>query len=898
MKRFALYSICLLLCNAFTFKTIAQLPEGFAQVRVAEKLDPTAMTIAPDGRIFITEKNGKVRIVKNGQLLPDPFVTIPVDNFNERGLGGIVLDPDFDRNHQFYLFYTVPAVNHNRVSRFTANGDYAIPGSEQIILDLEPLAGTIHNGGAMQFGPDGKLYISVGDGANGATAQNLNSLSGKILRINSDGSIPQDNPFYNQTTGKYRSIWALGFRNSFTFAFQPGTGRLFANDVGGERFEEVNQIVKGGNYGWDKIEGFRAGQLPPDNYREPVYSYGHNEGCSIIGAAFYNPQIATFPPQYIGKYFFTDYCQGYMKVLNPETGKVESTFLRGLNQPVQILVSNDGDLYYLIRSGIGGGSMQDNTSTNNGSLWRVLYEGSGAPFIALQPQSVTVPVGEDATFRVQASGKPPLIYKWYVNEILVANLNDPTFVFKNVTLTDNGKKIKSIVTNAQGEVISTEAILFVTSNTRPTAVITQPATNATYRAGETVNFAGNATDTEDGALNAEKLSWRIDFHHDEHIHPALDPTDGIASGSFRVPQIGEIDDNVFYRIYLTATDKGGLSKTTFRDIVPIKTQFTVATEPAGLPINIDGKTVAAPFTVTSVEGIRRTISAPATQIINNKLYFFDQWHNGSKEDFFTFLAGEMTNITARYTVANLAIGDGTGLNGNYYQYAANTKPDSAFNSVPKLTRLDSVINFDWGQNSPDVKLTNDNFTVRWTGKVLAPLSGTFTFYTLTDDGVRLFVNDQLLINQWIPQAATEYKAIITLEAGKQYPVRMEFYEAGGEAVARLQWSSDKLPIQVIPTTQLFPDRLPKIPAGEVYDIRVFPNPATSSIYLDIDTKLSDRVTWRVYDALGREMSQGQETVTQGANRFEINLTNLATGVYTVKVTGKKSINGHREFVKY
>lgn len=875
----------------------AQLPEGFAQTRVAQQLDPTAMTIAPDGRIFITEKSGIVRIVREGQLLPDPFLTLAVDNFNERGLGGIVLDADFDRNHFLYLFYTIPGANRNRVSRFTANGDYAIPNSEQVILELDPLAGTIHNGGAMLFDKDDKLYISVGDGANAATAQDLNSLSGKILRINADGTIPTDNPFYNQLQGKYRAIWALGFRNSFTFAIQPGTGRLLANDVGGELYEEVNDIVKGGNYGWSRIEGPRTNQIPPDNYREPLYSYGHNEGCSIIGAAFYNPTIYTFPAQYHGKFFFTDYCRGYMKVLNPETGRVESTFMTGLNQLVQILVAPEGDLYYLIRSGIGGGGLADNTSTNNGSLWRVFYEGSGAPFIAVQPQSVTVPVGEDAAFRVQASGKAPLTYQWSVNNTLIADNNSPEFIFKNARLPDNNANIKCVVKNAQGEVSTTVAKLLVTSNTRPIPTITQPTAGATYKAGATLTFAGAGSDAEEGNLSAELLTWKIDFHHNEHVHPALDATTGIANGSFIIPQIGEIDHNVFYRIHLTATDRQGLSRTTFRDVLPVKTQFTVLTEPAGLPVNVDGKTVNTPVTVTSVEGIRRTISALPSTTANGKLYFFDQWANGSKEDFYTFLAGEQATITARYAPANLAIGNGTGLQGNYYNFSNNTNPDSAFAKPPVLTRLDSVINFDWKLNSPDSKVKTDYFTVRWTGKVLAPISGLYTFYTRTDDGVRLWVNDQLLINQWIPQPETEYKGTIALEGGKQYPIRMDFYELGGEAIAKLLWSTNRLPKQVIPKSQLFPVRQPKIPVGQLYDIRLSPNPATTILNLEIDAQFAENVNWQVFDAIGRLMVNGKGGVVVGANVFKLPLQNLATGTYFIKVEGQSRIRADRAFIK-
>ncbi|MCB0585006.1 MAG: PQQ-dependent sugar dehydrogenase, partial [Phaeodactylibacter sp.] len=182
MKSRYLYLLFSLLLAQHLFA--AQLPPGFAEEKIAEGLDPTAMTVAPDGRIFITEKNGRILIVENGVLLPDPFLQIEVDNYNERGLGGIVLDPGFEQNNFLYLFYTVAGGNHNRISRFTANGNYALPDSEVILFELQPLSGTIHNGGAMHFGPDGKLYIAVGDGANAANGQDLNTTLGKILRIN------------------------------------------------------------------------------------------------------------------------------------------------------------------------------------------------------------------------------------------------------------------------------------------------------------------------------------------------------------------------------------------------------------------------------------------------------------------------------------------------------------------------------------------------------------------------------------------------------------------------------------------------------------------------------------------------------------------------------------------
>lgn len=279
------------------------LPSGFAEVKIAGDLDPVTMALASDGRLFLAEKNGRVSIVENGVLLPDAFVEIAVDNFNERGLSGLAVDPDFENNHFIYIYYTVPNKGHNRVSRITANGNAAIPGSELILLELDPLFGAHHNAGAMVFSADGKLYISVGDGTSGTTPQNLESLLGKILRINRDGSIPEDNPFYNVTNGKYKSIWALGMRNPFAMCVDPSSYKIFTTDVGSTDFEEINEIIGGKNYGWPIIEGYAAGQLPPANYKDPLYAYGHSDGCAAVGVTVYNPNQPIFPAEYHGKLF-------------------------------------------------------------------------------------------------------------------------------------------------------------------------------------------------------------------------------------------------------------------------------------------------------------------------------------------------------------------------------------------------------------------------------------------------------------------------------------------------------------------------------------------------------------------------------------------------------------------
>ena len=240
--------LCCVLFISFQV-TAHELPPGFAAIQVADGLDPVSMSLAPDGRIFFTEKNGRVRIVENGQVLLDPFLEIAVDNFNERGLSGIAIDPDFPNSPYVYLYYTVPNANHNRLSRFLADGNFAVPDSEEILLELDPLGGPNHNAGALSFANDGTLFVAVGDGRVEDGVQSLQSLFGKILRIHKDGSIPADNPFFDETNGKYRSIWSMGHRNPFAMFYEKNSGRLFTTDVGNYRAEELNEVFMGMNYG-------------------------------------------------------------------------------------------------------------------------------------------------------------------------------------------------------------------------------------------------------------------------------------------------------------------------------------------------------------------------------------------------------------------------------------------------------------------------------------------------------------------------------------------------------------------------------------------------------------------------------------------------------------------------
>jgi len=319
----------------------------FVQSDVAKGGGLTAMEFAPDGRLFFLEKAGTVKIVKNNQVLATPFLKLTgVNSEGERGLLGIAFDPNFATNKYVYFYYTVANPLHNRIIRVAANGDVA--GSPQTIFDLPGLGATNHNGGAIHFGPDGKLYVGVGENANGQNASSMNTILGKMLRINPDGTIPADNPFYGSTTGNNRAIWATGMRNPFTFAVQPGTGRIFANDVGDngdKRFEEIDDIQKGKSYGWPTAWG--NGGSGGDR---PVYNY-QGGGCAITGGTFYNPTTVSFPTTYVGKYFFGDYCGNWVKYIDPSTKQVSTFDPAKVSAPVDLKVGPEGALYVLSANG-------------------------------------------------------------------------------------------------------------------------------------------------------------------------------------------------------------------------------------------------------------------------------------------------------------------------------------------------------------------------------------------------------------------------------------------------------------------------------------------------------------------------------------------------------------------
>jgi glucose/arabinose dehydrogenase len=618
------------------------LPPGLQDALFVSGLsNPTAMEFAPDGRLFVTQQSGQLRVIKNGVLLSTPFLTLTVDSSGERGLLGVTFDPDFASNQFIYVFYTAttPAA-HNRISRFKANGDVVDTAvAEGVLLDFNNLSSaTNHNGGAIHFGLDGKLYAAHGDNANGSNSQTLGNLLGKIIRMNpvSDpiAQIPTDNPFFSTATGKNRLIWTLGLRNPFTFSIQPGTGLTYVNDVGQSTWEEINDARAGRNFGWPTTEGpFTAASFP--QFTNPSFAYRHSSGtptgCAITGGAFYNPSTPTFPAAYLGKYFFADYCSGWIYYLDPANPATASQFAASISSPVDLKVGPDGSLYYLARG--------------NGSVGRIMPSGTGAPQIVTHPTNKSVSVGGTATFTVTATGASPLSYQWQKNGVNVPGATAASYTTPAALPADNNSSYRCRVSNSLGMVVSNAATLTVQTNLPPAVTILTPAVGSRYSAGTTLSFSGSGADPEDGPVPASRLTWRIDFHHDTHTHPAMLDTTGISSGTFAIPTSGETSANVWYRVYLTARDSTGLAATSYVDVLPNTVTLTLRTLPAGLQVTLDGQPTATPVNVASVVGIIRTLGIITTQ--GGLSYQFVAWSDGGAATH-TIAPTTTTTYTATY----------------------------------------------------------------------------------------------------------------------------------------------------------------------------------------------------------------------------------------------------------
>ena len=517
-------------------------------------------------------------------------------------------------------------------------------------------AGLWHHGGNLAFGPDGKLYASVGDNFDtnygaGHVSQRLDSYRGKILRLNADGSAPADNPFYDGAGPQVDAIWALGLRNPFRFSFDSQTGALWIGDVGGnnaDSVEELNRGVAGANYGWPICEGPCA----TAGMTNPAYSYNHNNrDASITGGFVYRG--AQFPAEYQGSYFYGDYAQNWIRRLTFGAGGEVTGSLAfepadgALDGPagdiVDLKPGPDGALYYV--------DIGPLDASQAGTVRRIRYiTANQPPVITTATAAPLSGPGPTLTVTFTAAATDPesqaLTYQWSFGDGAQAAGPDAVHLYAQPG------RYTARLSVSDGVNTTFSAPLIITVGSPPEAAITAPVDGRLFRAGDVITFTGAATDT-DGSLTAANFSWTLVFHHAEHLHPAAGPLTGVITSTFTIPVNGhEFSDDTNYEIILTVTDADGLPARASVFIFPDTVTLTLATDPPGLGLNLDQATgVTAPFTRTTLINFQHALDAPATQALGDAVYNFLAWSDGGARTRTLTVPDTAQTYTAYYQLA-------------------------------------------------------------------------------------------------------------------------------------------------------------------------------------------------------------------------------------------------------
>jgi PKD repeat protein len=654
-------------------------------------------------------------------------------------------------------------------------------------------------------------------------------------RINKDGSIPADNPFAGQP-GKLGAIWAYGFRNPWRLQFDSATGHLYDGDVGDFSWEEINRIVKGGNYGWPVHEGVCQSNCA--GFVDPIHAYPHaGESAAITAGPVYRKEM--FPPEYRGDFFFGDYAKGFIKNADVDSnGDVTAVneFDEQAGSVVDLKVAPDGSLYYI--------------TYFPGALYRVSYNATSHLPVASASSDVTKGV-EPLTVLFSSAGSrdpdgDPLSYHWQFGDGTSSTEENPT-----KTYAEKGVYTARLTVSANGDQSVAQPIV-IQVGLPPELTVSTPTEGQLYRAGDTITYNAFAHDAAGFDLDDADIKTEVRLHHGTHFHPFVGPLSGRA-GSFIIPRTGEASADTSYEIKVTATDGNGLSTSKIVNVFPRKSQVSLATSPAGLGLVVDGVPVSTSRTFTGVEGFQRELFAPITAVAQDGAVLqFAGWSLGRSIRYVITTPEEDATYTATYRPSQP-------FTGRYYD-------NTTFSGTPVLTRQDDNVNFAWGDGSPDPSLPNNNFSVRWT-KTQWFGAGRYTFTALADDGVRLYIDGKRVMGHWQGPANTEFTYTTELGEGN-HRIKMEYLEYGGGALADLSW--DATPNQPSDSFQAQYWNAPSVNA--------IPDPAPDLA--------------REEEAIDHDWGQGSPDPSITPNRFVARWTrtmSLAPGEYEFGVTGDDGV---------
>ncbi len=680
---------------------------GFVLEEVVTGLNGgVAFDFAPDGRIFIAEKGGVVRVFENDALLSTPFINLSaqVNNRHDRGLLSVAVHPEFPAQPYVYLLFTYdppevlnyqgdsvrgPDGSGARVSRLVRvtadaarNFNVALPGSAVVLLGTNstyanignpnvrngpPSCGTAgayvrdclpsdelsHSIGTVRFGLDGSLFVSNGEGANytrvepyATRALDVDSLAGKILRIDPlTGEGYTDNPFYDGDVRRDRSkVYSLGLRNPFRFTVHPQTGEPFVGDVGWNTWEEVN-TGRGANFGWPCFEGGSGVSLQQGGYRAL-------DRCKPL----YTDPSAVTPSIHA----YTHGGQGSsVQVGDFYTGSAYPAAYRGAlffvdynRQFINYLTFDGGGRVTGVQSfGSEAGVVQLSAGPDTNLYLMNILEGK------LKRLRYTAAGNNAPTAQASATptaGVVPLTVEFSSISSFDPDGNALTYswTFGDGSSTNEadpthvytaaGVYRATLTVRDPAGATSRASVTIEASDNRPVATILSPADGTSYAIGDTVTFSGTGDDAQDGTLSGDDLSWKLNLHHNDHTHFNELPTTNGDTGSFVVSDHG---DNTWLELCLTATDSSGQKDTTCVSLRPSTVQYTLQTEPSGLELSWEGVSRKTPFTVTTIINSAHQLVAPAEQ---GGLQF-SRWSDGGARVHPITVGGAPETLTATYT---------------------------------------------------------------------------------------------------------------------------------------------------------------------------------------------------------------------------------------------------------
>lgn len=668
------------------------LPSGFTATTLINHsmMAPTSVRVAPDGRIFVFDLFGSIKIFKtNIGFNATNFGSVSVDATGDRGLLGAAFDRDFASNPYVYVHY-VGTDDKVRIGRFNASGDV---GTNFTVLYTAPVAsGFQHAGGGITMGPDNKIYFGIGDSGTPTNSQDLTKIHGKIHRINRDGTVPA-NPYGGQA-GVADTMYDYGVRNPFRLQTDPQTGTIYLGDVGFNNWEEINIIQPGKNYGWATQEGPCTSACP---YENPIYWYPHQFGtnntndASIVAGPVYRGNA--YPASYKGKMFVSDYVQGFLRLIDPTAASnSHTTFSTANGTVIDMDVGPDGKLYFI--------------TINSPTLYRLDYNAGNANTPPAAQATADKTMGTPpltVNFSSAGSSDPegqPLSYNWAFGDGTTSNQANPTKTYTNAG------QFTAQLTVSDGTNSTPATPITIKVGTQPTVTINSPASTATYNGGQVINYSANAVDANGTAIPDDKLKTTVRLHHSDHNHPFLGPLTG-GSGQFTTPTDGELSPDVWLRITVEATDSNGVTGETFVEIKPNKATITVTTNPAGLNVVLDGSNHVIPPTVQGVVGMTRQIAAPSPQTFNGVQYVFSHWSDGGAQDHTFTFPNANTTYTAHYVPATGGIEMG------------NVAPNPSFETLGTNNLPTSWSGSRWGTNNATYTSSTDARTGSQSAKLAA-----------------------------------------------------------------------------------------------------------------------------------------------------------------------------------